>query len=584
MSDGGEIVPCECHLANGGDVFNPDSFIEQNQPQSDSGFDPDQFINSQSFNPDEFIKNYNEDKYSSLSQQAITGAEGLAHGLAGPLATWGETHVLGVNPEDIKGRAEANPVIHGTTEAAGLIGGMIYGTGEAGLIARGAEAAAQAAELGRMGSMAVKGAVEAASFTGCDEMTKALLSRPGSDPEIPASAALLHVGAAGLMGSITGGVFGLGEGMIGKGIDKLENKDVQNKMEDLLSKWGSDGMPLNKIGLDKALKTQAGMITWLVAAKVGAMTGIPPGISFELIEQQLEKLISKIMGKANKYATDAIIKGLISNEVSGIPNAAHYAIQAAKGMKTSMNGINSLMSAGESKIAPEVTNKEKESLNKFIEKGQINQQLQNSNAAQVPGFANGGMVSSSSDGFSKIYPEQNTILNAAKGRVSNYLNSIRPLKDQPQLPFDKPPVQKEIQRSYDKALTLAISPSSILDRMNDGSLNMEHMKHFTSMYPEVHKYLSSEITNRITEAQLKKEMPPYKKRQAMSLFLGASLDSTFTPQSIATIQGLYAMNKAVQQNQTPIKNKKGTSTLSKGPNSYLTGTQAREQRSQNQKS
>ena len=100
------------------------------------------------------------------------------------------------------------------------------------------------------------------------------------------------------------------------------------------------------------------------------------------------------------------------------------------------------------------------------------------------------------------------------------------------------------------------------------------------MYPEVHNYLGRELTKRIMQAQIKGERPEYKKRQAMSLFLGTNLDSTFTPQAIQTIQGVYAIGKAKKQQEMPKQDKKN---LTKMDDHYLTGSQARIGRQQNQK-
>ncbi len=121
----------------------------------------------------------------------------------------------------------------------------------------------------------------------------------------------------------------------------------------------------------------------------------------------------------------------------------------------------------------------------------------------------------------------------------------------------------------------------ILEHVNRGDLTPEDMKHFTSMYPEVHRHLSKKMTEKIVESQLNGESPPYKKRQAMSLFMGASLDSTFTPTAISMIQGMYSMNGQQQpQGQKP---KKSGSPLSKMAPSSLTDAQARTQREQNSK-
>ncbi len=96
---------------------------------------------------DAFIEpELNQAKYGTPSQMAITAAEGLGRGVAGPLAPYLETK-MGVKPEDIAGRAEANPVLHGSAEAAGLIGPVVATAGTSALAKLGLTGAAEALPL-----------------------------------------------------------------------------------------------------------------------------------------------------------------------------------------------------------------------------------------------------------------------------------------------------------------------------------------------------------------------------------------------------------------------------------------------------
>lgn len=519
------------------------------------------------------------DKYSTTEQKIKSALEGAAQGFAGPLATHIETKYLGVNPEDIKGRAETNPLIHGGAEAAAIAGSLLTGTGEAAWIAKGAEALANTAKLSKLGSVVLKTALEGISFTGSDEITKAMLSQPGSDPETPPSAVLLHVGAAGLMGALTAGAFSLGAGIIGK----ATAPEMTAKLEKLLVKLGESKDPLATLGITKSIKTSIDTAIYPLAGEISSRTGIPAGMAYDAIQSKISPVIDKIVGKVNPHITDAVIKSILEHQPGGVSHAVHYATQVTKGAQKALSGINSLFTAGAaSQLATPASNEAKSFLKEFVEGGGTDQQMQNS-MSSGDGFAEGGMVAVPNHSFSMIFPEQNTILNAAKGRIYNYLNSIRPTGNQQKLAFDRAPAQTDKKRSYEKAIDIAVNPTSILNHVNNGDLTTEHMQHFKSLYPEVHNYLSKEMTKRIMKAQLKDEKPPYKKRQAMSLFLGADLDSTFTPQAISTIQGLYAA-KQTQQPQPPTqKMKKGTAPLSKASNPYLTDGQARIQRSQNSK-
>lgn len=504
-------------------------------------------------------------------EHAKAAAEGVAEGMFGSLAPMAEVGLGISTKEAIKKRAEEHPVAHGVGEGVGFIGSLMTPVGVFGAVGKAASGAAKAAGLGRAGAAILKASLETASFAGSDEMTKAFLGREGSDPEHPVSAALLHVGAAGLMGGLTGGVFSLGEGLIGKGLEALQAPKTIADTEKFLAKLGEKEDPF---GLSSKLSKS---VAWPIADKTG--TGF---VGYEIIKSAIEPYVKKITGKANEYVTDAFIGSILTNDISGLPNAIHYATQAAKGLQKTNQALGAIFEAGSAELAPEASDEAVEKLDEFIKGGQVEHQLQNSMGEETPeGFAKGGEVKSEpNDAFAKTFPAQNTLLNAAKGRISSYLNGIRPLANQPKLAFDEPPINTQQKKQYQKALKLAANPMSIFNSINRGTLTPQEMKHFTSMYPEVHRFLSKEMTKKITEAQLEKKKPPYAKRQAMSLFLGADLDSSFSPMAIQKIQSMYAMQKASKQQAVKTKMPSNPKT----PNSYLTDEQSREKRMQNQKS
>lgn len=155
-----------------------------------------------------------EEKYGSTGQQAIAGLEGVGKGLLGPIAPAIERG-LGVDPEGIRGRAEANPVTHGIGEAAGLIGGLaVPGGGQAGLltkVGRGAQELAGLAKVAegasvahKIGSIAVQQAAEMAVYQSGDEVAKYILN----DPDQTAETAISNIGLATALGTGVGAGFG----------------------------------------------------------------------------------------------------------------------------------------------------------------------------------------------------------------------------------------------------------------------------------------------------------------------------------------------------------------------------------------
>lgn len=179
-----------------------DSLVDDNQAASVS----DPVHGLQSF--DAMVPD--EEKYGGVGQQLLTGVEGAAQGFAGPLATGAErllskAGVPGLTPEDQAGRKSANPWTHGIGELGGFGAGALTGTGEAALLEHAGAALAPTAEsIGRLGSIAAKGAIEGGLIAGGDEIS----NRINNDPEQTAGSVIAHVGLGSVLGA--GGAAALG--------------------------------------------------------------------------------------------------------------------------------------------------------------------------------------------------------------------------------------------------------------------------------------------------------------------------------------------------------------------------------------
>lgn len=159
--------------------------------------------------PEEVHAYSQEQKYGTPGQQFKAGLEGVAQGLAGPLAPAAE-RAFGVDPEDIRGREEANPGTHGLGEAAGLVGGsFIPGAqghllGEAGEAVRAAMPLGKATFIGQVGPEAVKAAFETAFYQAGEEGSRIAKQ----DPTQNAESAIHNIGLAGVIGGVFGGPIG----------------------------------------------------------------------------------------------------------------------------------------------------------------------------------------------------------------------------------------------------------------------------------------------------------------------------------------------------------------------------------------
>lgn len=223
------------------------------------------------------------DKYGGFGQQALNVAEHLAKGAFGPLATGAEAALTqggfpGLSPEEQAGREAAGPIKAGLAEIGGfagpalLSGGLSAATragleapeaiglgvkalnkyGQAGFL----EAAGKAAEglapalglagpgagiLSKIGSSAVRGAVENGLFMAGDEVSKLI----NGDPNQSVQTALANVG---LMGILPGGIIGGGAGAI-SGLWKKTMAGPTGELLHAMSEHmgGIDGIPVNPV-------------------------------------------------------------------------------------------------------------------------------------------------------------------------------------------------------------------------------------------------------------------------------------------------------------------------------------------------
>lgn len=337
----------------------------------------------------------------------------------------------------------------------------------------------------------------------------------------------------------------------------------------------------------------------------GPLGGITGAASADEINEHLMPYFRNIIGdKINKYAVPAALRVLSSGETAGIPEALQHADNVAKGaykMKKAVAGLFNSAAAPQQVTNSLVVARNRKKLDDLISSGELNKQIQQAatpspapNVEPTPSatqnFAEGGEVHAvpaqetpslpaptppAATSISTHFPTQAMMLSSAKGRISNYLNSIRP-QNNIKLPYDGKPNDKEQQRGYEKALDIANEPLSVLNNIKQGNITPEHLKHFVSMYPEVHNQLSKQINKKIGEDQLKGQKPPYHVIQGLSMFLGAPLDSTMTPAAIQAAQPKPQQAQPQTPTQPANKPKRSMNSLNKLPNQYQTADQSAE--------
>lgn len=158
----------------------------------------------------ETLADYNNDKYGTAGQQLVTGLEGAAKAATFGLSS-GIEKAYGVKPEDIAQREEINPGAGFLGQTTGLVGSMLTGEGEGALLSKLGEAGAEAVGLGapatltaKIGSGAVKAAIENAGVSAGDENSKLILG----DPNQSVASAAANIGLSGLIGAPFGAGIG----------------------------------------------------------------------------------------------------------------------------------------------------------------------------------------------------------------------------------------------------------------------------------------------------------------------------------------------------------------------------------------
>lgn len=551
-----------------------------------------------------------------LSDVVFKGARNLAETYSSDPDFWAP------KMEDVANREETTEGKAG--EAIGLGAGLLSGEGIPGAISSFSKNVVPEATtvLGKIGSAYLAGMIEMGTIQAGDELSKAMLGH--GDPETPVSSALAHIGGAGLIGGITGGFFNAAGQGVEKGLAKLENAKIGDRATKLLAGMGAaakahaagvpekdaaefitnylrsqgaedinyatykPGVKLYYSGVKRALDKATSVATdSLIGGAVTKATGslgagvAAARISHSYVVPIVEKVLNKpLIGVGNKLVIPTVMNALSKGQTTGLFNALNYATQVSKGARAVNNGIEAIFKAGGQKAFDNtVSDKDRQKIMDYIDNGGANREMQDSLQEQQPqqGFAAGGEVQQHDNGsISTLYPAQAALMNTAKGRMSNYLQSLKPQPNNPKLPFSRELPMKGHDRTYNNAIDIAAQPLSILNRIKDGTLRMEDIKHLNSMYPELVQHLQKQLTKRLMQAQIDDKSIPGKTQQSMSLFLGTPLAGWMQPQMIQAAQLALKPKQTAQQGQQQAKTKKGTSNLGKSNKSYKTSDQAAE--------
>lgn len=313
-------------------------------------------------------------------------------------------------------------------------------------------------------------------------------------------------------------------------------------------------------------------------------------VSGKEINPQIRKIIGREVSDAEAATA---LKVMSSGDAQGMHEMLDYVGKAERGFLKMNRAIESVFKGGSQKAFDAfVTDRERLKLKKYIEGGHFDEEVQKymtdpSVQKTPPNYAEGGEVLKqqvANNYLAQHAPDQDLLMQSAKARLAQTLTALQPSAPAGKMVFD--PIEKDphAEKQFHKALDLAIQPLSILNHVKDGTLTPKQVKLFNDMYPEVYTLLNKQLTKRITIAQQKGERPPYQVRQALSLFLGAPLDSSLSPQSVQKNQAVFMKNKMAQMQAPQGGVKRGTSNLPKMAANHETSDQSRLMRQQHGKS
>lgn len=160
------------------------------------------------------------------------------------------------------------------------------------------------------------------------------------------------------------------------------------------------------------------------------------------------------------------------------------------------------------------------------------------------------------------------------GNATNYLNALRPDTSK-KAPLDSSRTPSTVQQgAYHSALKIAQQPLTVMQKVKDGTITPDDIKHITSMYPAAFDQMKAQLSHAMADHVGKGKNVPYKTRIGLSLFMGQPMDSTFTPQAIQSAQPMPPQPQGAQGGPK----KSSTKDLHKISQQAMTPGQAREQR------
>lgn len=180
-------------------------------------------------------------------------------------------------------------------------------------------------------------------------------------------------------------------------------------------------------------------------------------------------------------------------------------------------------------------------------------------------------------------PAHGTAAATLAATAKNYFDTLKP--KQPQLsPFDSvPPIDKNAQANYNRALDVAEQPLLVLEHAKHGTLLPQDVQTINALFPGMHSALVNKINDEIIAQKSEGKPIPYYQRQSLSMLVGAPMGASMTQpvmQSIIMANGGAQMASNQQQAQNKSQPKRASAVelkqVNKANSQYATNLQTRE--------
>lgn len=159
------------------------------------------------------------------------------------------------------------------------------------------------------------------------------------------------------------------------------------------------------------------------------------------------------------------------------------------------------------------------------------------------------LISSNTEHLQDAAPQTSDGLAMAATRGLQFLAAKLPTHPNAN-PFDAPyePSQSEIA-TFDRYRSIVENPLLALEQVKQGTIIPETIEALGTVFPKLYDEMKSSVMEQASHMLAKKEPIPYKTKQAISMFMGEPIDSSFTGPSIQANQIAFIAGNQQKQDQ-----------------------------------